>query len=208
MSRIDITLSGLDAALGDLRAVPGDAQAAAQEAVEATAAATKRRAGRLTTQRYNIDEQTLDPFIDIGKIGAMPGGGAFVRLKAKPIPISAFDPRVRMRSFTLTSSAGRRYSRKLPTVWIKRFRSGSAKQLKPFFTLHQRADGPTTDEIRRRIGAARGRLTVPRFYTFPKRFLQEIEPQLVEFVGQQGLLDLRAAWRKRMNGYRVLRGPR
>lgn len=209
-ARVEITLSGLEGALAELSALPADAQAAAQEATQAVARSTKRRAITLTTQRYNLSADALDPFVEIGPVGNTPYGGASVTLRARPIPISAFAPQVRMRTFTLTSSRGRTYTRKLPTILVKRFRKGGAKPLRPFFPLRQRSDGPlaASDDVRRRIGQARERLTVPRFYTFPKRFLDEIRPQLVEHVGAQGSVELRAAWRKRHKGYRVLRGPR
>lgn len=215
-ARVDITLSGLEGALADLSALPADAKAAVQEAVQAVARSTKRRAIKLTTQRYNLDEETLDPYVALGKTGITPYGGASVRLKARPIPISVFSPQVRMKTFTLTSSRARTYKRKLPTVLVKRFRKGGAKPLKPFFPLRQRANGPlaASDAVRKRTGSKvsakenRMKLTGPRFYTFPKRFLDEIRPQLIEHVGEQGSLELRAAWRKRHKGYRVLRGPR
>lgn len=117
----------------------------------------------------------------------------------------------------------RAYTRTLPTIWVKRFRNGSAKQLGAYFPLHQRTSGALAggESVRRRVGSnASGRgvsrdaqyegnkLTGVRYYTFPKRFLAEIQPQLVEFVGSRGQVELRAAYRKWFRGQRVLRVPR
>lgn len=217
---IDVTLSGLDAARSDLRAVPALAEQVALDAVQATGKATKQEASRLTCKTYAIAAADLDPYITFTAARSAQGG-ASVRLLARPLPLSVFRPTVKMQTFTLRSSAGRTYKRKLPTIWLKRFVKGSAKQLKPYFPLHQRSTGPlaSDDRAARRIGtpgnfvfnsqgAPSDKLTGVRFYTFPKRFLQKLRPQLVEFIGDRGNLELRGAFRKRFKGMRVLRGPR
>lgn len=210
MKRVEVTFRGIDGAIGEISALPDQLKEAAREAAALTAAATRKKAITLTTLKYNLDEQTLDPYVTTGYTGTggRSDGWASVRLLARPIPISVFNPTVRMRNVRIAKRAGGSYVRKLPTIWVKRFRAGGLKQLKPFFPLHQRTDGATTDEIRRRIGSGRERLTVPRFYTFPKRFLDEIRPQLVAFVGERGQVELNGAVRKRLRGQRVLRGPR
>lgn len=209
MSRVSVTFRGLDGALRELSALHA-LREVARTAADLTAAATRKKAIQLTTRRYNLDEDTLAPFVTLGQTGTagQTDGYASVRLMARPIPIAVFNPTVRMQPVRIAKRNGGTYTRRLPTVWVKRFRSGGAKQLKPFFPLEQRVDGATADSIRRRIGAGRDRLTGPRFYTFPKRFLDEIRPQLVEFVGDRGSGELQGAYRKWLKGQRVLRGPR
>lgn len=224
--RVSIELSGMEGALADAGALAGLQQAAGDEAAGETARATRGYAIQLTTRRYNLSEDDLEPYV-VGSYGTggRSDGWSSVRLLARPIPISTFRPEVRMRSFRLMSR-GRRpraYTRTLPTVWVKRFRNGSAKQLGGYFPLHQRSSGTLAggESVRRRVGGnASGRgvsrdgqyegnkLTGVRYYTFPKRFLAEIQPQLVEFVGSRGQVELRAAYRKWFRGQRVLRGPR
>ena len=225
MGRVSVTLGGLDGALTEVGALPAAAREAANAAAELTARATRLEAIRLTTRRYNLDADTLDPYVvgSYGK-GGRTDGWSSVTLLARPVPIQVFNPAVRMRTFRLVSR-GRRpktYSRSLPTIVVKRMRQGSAKQLHPYFPLHQRTSGPLSpgDAVRRRIGSGRGdgrsvktpysgnKLTGVRYYTFPKRFLDEIKPQLVEFVGDRGQVELRGALRKRLRDQRVLRGPR
>jgi hypothetical protein len=193
-----------------------------KEVIEIVAKSTKAEASRITRQTYALSEEDLDPYIRIGKLGNTPEGGASVRLMARPLPLSVFQPTVKMQAYTLKSRAGRAYTRKLPTVWVKRFTRGSAKQLKPYFPLRQRSNGPLSgsDSAARRVGTTKvGRvingksyegntLTGVRFYTFPKAFLAKIQPQLVAFVGDRGSLELREAFRKSFKGMRVLRGPR
>jgi hypothetical protein len=215
---LDITIGNADAARSDLRAVPALVDKMSQAAVTAVANATKGEASRLTRQKYAIGESDLDPFIRVSKLGNTPQGGASVTLLARPLPLSVFRPTVKMQTYTLKSRAGRTYTRKLPTVWVKRFARGSAKQLKPYFPLHQRRNGllAAGDRAARRVGNTKvgrdgyegNKLTGVRFYTFPKTFLQTIRPQLVDFVGARGSLELREAFRKNFKGMRVLRGPR
>lgn len=221
MPFIDVSIGGVDAALSDLGAVPALVEKMSKEVVEKVAKGTKGEASRLTRKTYAISEQDLDPFIAIGRLGNTPQGGASVTLKARPLPLSVFQPTVKMQTYTLTSSKGKSYARKLPTLYVKRFARGAAKQLKPYFPMHQRSNGPmsASDRAVRRIGSkgnfiynSRGdaaeKLTGVRFYTFPKAFLSKIRPQLVSYVGVQGSLELRAAFRKQFKGMRVLRGPR
>lgn len=210
---IEINLKGAKGALKDLSALPALMEQAAVEAVNATAKATRAEAIRLTTQTYNLSEDDLGPFVDFNPAGKTPSAGASVTLKVRAIPISAFNPTVRMIDYTLKSRAGRTYTRELPTIWVKRFRNGSEKQFNPFFPLRQRDDGAlsTADMARRRINKStdpeqnRHNLTQARFYTFPKRFLKEIKPKLRAFVGEHGSLQLKAAVREHYKHLRVLK---
>jgi hypothetical protein len=215
VASFDVTLKGSDRALKELGALPGLTEQAGIEAANVTAKGTRQYALKLTTQRYNLDVEDLEPFIALRE-ATTPRGGASVTLKARAIPISAFKPQVRIQSFRLVSRGNKpkTYTRRLPTIYVQRFRSGSPKHLHPYFPLHQRTDGALspTDRVRRLV-ASKGktgdytdRLTGVRYYTFPKRFLNEIRPKLAAYVGERGSVELNAAFRKRLAGQRVLRG--
>ncbi len=226
MSSVTITFRGVDGALKELRALPDQLREAAKEAAQRTAESTRKRAITLTTQRYNLDAEPLEPYVTTGYTGTggRTDGWASVRLLARPIPVSEFKPQVRMRSFRLVSrgTKPKTYTRRLPTIYVQRFRSGSPKHLHPYFPLYTRENGPLppADSVRKRVGKTKigrvvngvgyegNKLTGVRYYTFPKQFLREIRPQLVRFVGDSGQIELRSAFRKRFKGQRVLRGPR
>lgn len=215
----EVTISNLDLARSDLRAFPVQVEKMSLAAIQATATATKTEASRLTRVKYAISADDLDQYISL-KTAKTPQGGASVTLLARPLPLSVFKPTVKMQTFTLTSTRGRTYTRKLPTVYIKRFTKGAAKKLPGYFPLHQRNNGAlsSSDRVARRVGGTKvgrpgsgyegNKLTGVRYYTFPKSFLAQIRPKLVDFVGERGSLELRGAFRIQFKDARVLRGPR
>ena len=204
MPFVSAKLTGIAAAVEDLRTLPGELQAAAADGLNATAAAVRARAIKLTTDRYNIEPDILSHYVELAE--ATPSAvQASVKLLARPLPLSTFSPRVKMIQARVKARNGRVFTRPLPSIEVKRLRKVGHKKLGKYFALHQRRDGGTTDPIRRRIGSARDRLTGARFFTFPKRFLGELEAQLQPYADEKARVEVTGAIRVRARGLRALR---
>ena len=121
-----------------------------------------------------------------------------LRLRVRAIPIESFRPRVQMQSFTY-QVRGKQVTRRLPAIYLQRFRDGEAKYVGPAFPLTQRRTGAVRrgEKVRRRIGPERDRLTRIRYYTFPKQFTEEVLlPDAQAFVGPAIAVELRRAFRR------------
>lgn len=173
---------------------------AGRQSVNRVANTVRSQAAKRTAAVYNLRQKTLRKAISIK--GASQGGDtATVTLHIRAVPLTEFSPRVRMQTFRFTDSLGRRVNRRLPTVRLRIFKSGSARYIGPAFPLRQRYSGGLApgDTIRRRAGSSRGKLTALRYYTFPNRFLrQRLMPQLRDVVDDRVGVEFRAAHRNQL----------
>lgn len=154
--------------------------------------------GRKTVETYNLSTRQIAPYITARRVSqsATQLEGS-VDLHLRAIGIETFRPRVVLRSFTYLIN-GREVTRRLPTIELQRFRNGSPKLVKPAFPLHQRRTGQLRagDTVRKRTGTARDKLTPIRYYTFPRRFIDEtLAPAVREFAGPRLAIELDAAFR-------------
>ncbi|MCX7062842.1 MAG: hypothetical protein NTZ11_18395 [Gammaproteobacteria bacterium] len=183
-----------------------------QAGLNRTIARARTFAGRKTTETYNLSTRDIAPFIrtrNVTRSGPLEGS---LDLRVRAIPIETFKPRVVMQRFTY-AIRGQMVTRRLPTIELKRFRKGNPKKIPGAFPLQQRVTGRlrTGDKVRRRIGSDRNRLTNIRYYTFPKRFVNEtLLPEVRAFVGPRLRIEIDAAFRKfnLATGQRTLRGNR
>lgn len=200
---------GVQAAVRRTAQEPEEIRKAAVAAVEATVERVRLRAVRRTGDRYNLTGSVVEQFVSVGTVTVRAGGASgSVRLKLKALPLHLFGARLEMRQFTLRSRAGRTFTRTLPTVRVAIYRGSVPKTLPGGFELRRRNDGDLApaDQVRRRIGAERGKLTGFRYFTFPRSFTASLLPDL-QAVGSRTLaVELRAAYRKRREGLQVLRG--
>lgn len=182
--------------------------AAARQAANQGARKAAQVARKATSEVYNLTERTLADYISIRQ-ATVSQSFARVRLRIKAVPLSAFGARIKMQRFRFTDSLGRNVNRLLPTVHLKLYRAGGVKHFRSLFPLRQRSDGPLyeADRIKRRIGKERLKLTVPRYFTFPKRILNEtVLPRIIAEVPDVLVTKFGAAFRKLFKGQRQLRG--
>lgn len=181
-------------------AVERASRTAGRQSVNRVANTVRSQAAKRTSAVYNLRQKTLRTAISIK--GASQGDDtATVTLHIRAVPLTEFSPRVRMQTFRFTDSLGRRVNRRLPTVRLRIFKSGSARYIRPAFPLRQRYSGGLApgDTIRRRAGSSRGKLTALRYYTFPNRFLrQRLMPQLRDVVDDRLGIEFRAAHRNQL----------
>jgi len=161
--------------------------------------------GRKTVETYNLSTRQIAPYITARRVSRSASqleGSVDLHLRA--INIEAFRPRVVIRSFTYVIS-GHTVTRRLPTIEVQRFRDGTPKLVRPAFPLHQRRSGLLRrgEEIRKRTSADRDKLTRIRYYTFPRRFIEQVlTPTVADFVGPRLSIELDAAVR----GFTARRG--
>lgn len=169
---------------------------AAGSAVARTARSVRQSAIARTAAVYNLSKRTLSQYVQIRREST--GLHASVQLQVRAVPIQAFTPKVQMDRFRYVDSRGRRVDRRLAAVYVKRYTQGRALRIPQAFPLRQRFGGAlgAGDQVRRRTGAARGKLTVLRYYTFPKRFLDELLPALRAEAAESLGVDMRAAVRR------------
>lgn len=193
-----------------LNELGADAGKALVSSINRTARDLRSRLVARTTQTYNIGRKDLLPYVVI-RSATRTSVSATVKLQIRAIPIEAFKPRVRLQKYTY-SIKGQTVTRRLASIYIKRYRQGAAKLLRPAFPLTQRETGPLRpgEEIRRRISAARDRLTRIRYYTFPRQFVEKtLLPDALAFIPERVGVELRRALRKYdKRGHRALRGNR
>lgn len=158
---------------------------------------------------YNIARRELTPYVTVRRASGSRVSGS-VSMLVRAIPIEAFRPRVRMQTFTF-EFRGKQVTRRLPAIFLRRFKNGDEKYIGPAFPLTQRRSGVVKrgEKVRRRIGADRERLTRIRYYTFPKQFAEEVLlPDARAFIGPAIGVELRRAFRRYnpRRGLRTLRG--
>lgn len=167
------------------------------EAINRTARDLRVRMVRKTTDVYNISPRELSPYVTVSRASA---GQilAKVSLKIRAIPIEAFKPRVRLQNFTY-QVRGRTVTRKLPAIYLKRYRNGTEHYVAPAFPLSQRSGGVLKrgEQVRRRIGRDRDRLTRLRYYTFPRKFVDDVLlPDALQFIPEHVLGEIRRQTRR------------
>lgn len=172
---------------------------------------TRSRVVRKTTEIYNISARDLRPYVS-AKSASKNDPNALIRMHVRAIPIEFFKPRVKMQTFTF-QVRGKTVTRKLPAIYLRRYRGGAEKYVAPAFPLTQRRTGLVArgEKVRRRIGADRDRLTRIRYYTFPKQFVDEVLlPDAQQFIPERMRVELRSAIRRysAKSGLRTLRGNR
>ena len=204
MPFVSAKLTGIAAAVEDLRTLPGELQSAAADGLNATAAAVRARAIKLTTDRYNIEPDILSDYVEL-TVATPSAVQARVKLLARPLPVSTFNPRVKMIQARVKARNGRVFTRALPSIEVKRLRKGGHKKLGKYFPLYQRSNGGTTDPIARRVDARQYALTGAWFYTFPKRFLAELEAQLQPYADEKARVEVTGAIRVRARSLRALK---
>jgi hypothetical protein len=186
-----------------LAAQPEAIRQAAETSIKVLVQRAADRVVELTTERYNLDADTVREFVTLGG----PGDGsarASLTLKVRAIGIEAFKPEIRMVRFSGPDKLGRRYAnRELPEVRLARLRGGTPKRVTGAFPLRQRTPGALQggDDIRRRTGTAREKLTRIRFFTFPRKFVREaLLPAIRATVTELAGIEVREAFRRFRRG--------
>lgn len=202
-----------------LRRMPADLQRNAVQSVNRVAERLAHRLAQKTSQKYALTLEQVTQYISVRQASqSAAGDSASVQLQIKAIPAEVFPIRVAMQRFALRQAFGRKtrtYTRALPVVQIKRYRDAGFHRLGKAFPLHQRESGAlaTGDSVRRRTGStkedSRDKLTVMRFYTFPRAFVQDVLlPEAKVFVPQQYNIELRTAYRRQALRYSSSAGGR
>lgn len=191
-------------------------RAAARDSVQSTLEYLKAEAARRTALRYSLSQDKLGSFVLVRRASVTADGvGGSVTLQLKAVPLTEFGAEVEMREFSLTSRAGRTFTRRLPTVQVAIYRGRLPRALPGGFPLRQRNTGALLagESVRRRASADRGtrrdgtygaKLTGFRFYTFPTRITKQLVPQLSADVQRKLGVDFKVAYRKQRRGLSVL----
>lgn len=170
--------------------------------------AARTVASRKTTETYRLSTRQVLPYITARKVSASAGElSGSLELSIKPISIEAFKPRVVMKTVSYTWR-GRTVTRRLATIEVQRFVDGAPKLVGPAFPLTQRRTGllRAGEQVRRRIGKDRNKLTRIRYYTFPRKFVAEqLAPAVQAFAPERFAIELLAARRFTTKGRRVVR---
>lgn len=169
-----------------------------QAALNRTIERARTFAGRKTVETYNLSTRQIAPYVRARKVTVraekLEGS---VDLQIRAIPIETFRPQVVMKTITYTLR-GQIVTRRVATIELQRFRNGTPKLVRPAFPLAQRRTGRLRagEKVRRRTGKERGKLTKIRYYTFPRKFVNEtLAPAVREFVGPRIRIELDAAFR-------------
>ncbi|MCK5770938.1 hypothetical protein [Algiphilus sp.] len=152
----------------------------------------------LTSSKYNLTPDEVRQYVGIRRLSAS-GKSATVQLRVRAIPIERFAPEIRMKRYTWRDKLGRSHSQELPSVYFQRYRTGRPRLVRPAFPLHQRTSGQLREGgvIRRRVGQSRDRLTMLRYYSFPRQWLRnELLPEVLRRAALSFDLDFRAAFRR------------
>lgn len=213
-----VQVTGLREASKALAQTPAQVRQSAEQAVNGTVAHIEVEARTRASQRVNLPPETLRDFIFARRASVRANGiGGSVTLQVKAVPLGLFDPRVKLVPFTGPDSRQRRYqNRLLPQVSVAIFRGVRAKALPGGFVSGQRTDGALADGERvfkragrgfgdRSDGSVGNKLTGFRFFTFPKRVISKLLPELQREAGKELDVQLRVAYRKNLRGFRVLR---
>ncbi len=184
----------------DNSAVPSGRQLRqiSQAALNRTIERARTLAGRKTVETYNLSTRQIAPYVRARKVTIKSDrleGSVDLRIRA--IPIEVFRPQVVMKTITYTLR-GKIVTRRVATIELQRFRSGTPKLVRPAFSLTQRRTGRLRagEKVRRRIGKERDKLTKIRYYTFPRKFVAEtLAPAVKVFAVQRIRVELDAAFR-------------
>lgn len=178
----------------DQRRLEASARMALNKVIEASRGVVVDK----TTDTYRLGKGVIRRHVSTRRASQSADGlSGSVELDVRPIPVEDFKPRVQMRDVTF-EWRGRQVTRRLAGVYLQRFVRGTPKLVGPAFPLRQRRSGQLRrgENIRRRIGADRAKLTRIRYYTFPRRFVrEELEPALAAFVPARFSVELAAAVR-------------
>lgn len=161
-----------------------------------------------TASRYNITKRRLSRSVYIKRAGRGVAA-ASVNLKIRAVPLDEFGARVRMTPLRGRDSLGRRFNRKAASVSVKIYRGGGRKTLPGAFPLFQRTPGALREPgtVRKRTSAARNKLTVLRFYTFPTDYREALLSDIAaQLPGDFGVAFDAAVRKLDKGGNRVLRG--
>lgn len=195
--------TGVEDAAQLLAAQPEAIRKAAETSVKVLVERARDRVVELTTKTYNLDADKVGEFITLGG----PGDGtarASLTLKVRAIGIEAFNPEIRMVRFSGPDKLGRRYAnRELPEVRLARLRGKPLRRVTGAFPLRQRTPGAlqSGEDIRRRTGTAREKLTRIRFFTFPRKFVREaLLPAIRATVTELSGIEVREAFRRFSRG--------
>lgn len=212
-----VKVTGLREAARDLGQTPEILRASAEKAVNATVERVESEAVRRASQRVNLSEAQLKPFVFARRASVRADGvSGSVTLQIKAVPLSAFGALVKRTPYLGPDALGRRYQRRfLPQVSVALYRGKPARVLPGGFPLRQRNDGALSANervVRRAAGIGErsdrsvgNRLTGFRFFNFPKRITEKLLPELQAEAGKQLSVELRVAYRKQFRGLRVLR---
>lgn len=205
---VSVDVRNIEGVRDTVRDLGRAAPTALVSSINRTARDLRSRVVRKTTEIYNISRLDLTPFVSIRRASRNKISGQ-VSLLIRAIPIEFFRPRVKMQVFTF-QSRGKTVKRKLPAIYLRRFKGGKEKYVAPAFPLKQRTSGALRkgEKVRRRIDARRERLTRIRFYTFPQAFVAEtLLPDALEFIPERIQLEMRRALRRfNSRGDRALLG--
>ncbi len=193
-----VSISGLNAVQNALASLHADAQAAATSALNETADLIAREAKKRTLSEYNIKPEALDRAISVS-LASAGRTHATVTLKVKAIPFEEFSPTVQMVEFDVAAFGKYKARRQLPTVKVRYRKGGQARVIPGAFPLRQRESGALQagEVIRKRTGRSRRNLTVLRYFTFPKRHMERLLPELEKLGGDNLQIRFDAAYRDR-----------
>lgn len=195
--------TGIDEAVALLQAQPEAIRKAGETSVKLLVERARDRVVALTTETYNLDAETVKQFVTLGG----PGDGserASLTLKVRAIGIEAFNPIVNLVRFSGPDRIGRRFNnRELPEIRLSRLRGKAPRRVTGAFPLRQRTPGAlqSGEDIRRRTGTAREKLTRIRFFTFPRKFVREsLLPAIRATVTELSGIEVREAFRRFSRG--------
>lgn len=189
-----------------LQELPESEERAALAGLQAAADAAVNLAVDRTSAVYNLTPDKVRQYVKTRNVSVK---SAWVQLQIRAIPIEEFEPEIRMKRYSWRDKLGRQHSQMLPSVYFQRLRNRKNRLVRPAFPLQQRTSGQLRagGTIRRRIGAARDRLTNIRYFSFPKRFLRDdLVPSVKERMVDDYGVEFRSAFRKRQRGQRRLAG--
>lgn len=161
-------------------------------------------------ETFNLSRPVLGLYMVLNRARAS-NLAASVRFRLKGVPLEFFNPRIEMRPVPIHTRRGTRVQR-LPHVIVKRYTKRGAHVIPGAFPLRQRTTGrfkAGSDRIRKRISAAREKLTRMRFYVFPQRYLYgDLLPFVKNLATDRLAIDFRNTVRTTRRGQRVLRAGR
>lgn len=190
-----VSSTGHKAAMNLVASLPAVADAAAIESLNETADRIEKEAINRTLSEFNIPRPELEKAVFVQR--ASEGRDfATVSLKIKAIPFESFSPQVQMKPVDMLAFGKHRTRRMLPHVSVRYRRGAAAQYVRPAFPV---ASG---SRFKRRTGKARHKLTVLRYFTFPKRHMAKMLPELKDLAGETVSVSFSSAWRSRLGSLR------
>ena len=122
-----------------------DLQRLGQNTINKLARAVRTDVIDRTSKQYNLSRRVLGEFVYI-KRASRGNLSASINLRIRAVPLDRFGARVRMKTVRGVDAAGRKLDRKLPSVRVRIYRQGSAKDLPGAFPLYQRMPCARHDE--------------------------------------------------------------